>query len=443
MSRSDRDPDATLDSRQVEGPSVALIASVVLVFDGAHAVQKAHRVHEQPMIVGRQVEGVLDVAVDDKHASRKHVSLKLNAKRRVIEMDVLSDRGALHNGARVTGTLDVRDNDVIRVGHSIFVVRFDDARGDAKIPGLQGQAPVMMEVRRELSQMATSGRDLPLLLLGESGTGKEVAARAYAELCRPQQPFIAVNCGAIPESLAESELFGHVAGAFTGAQRDHAGVFRSAHKGVLFLDEIGELPINLQPKLLRALEQREVTPVGGKAPIAVDVRVVSATNRDLRDDIDDGKFRGDLYARLAGLVIEMPALRERREDILALIAPELGDVGPLDVHLAEALLLYDWPFNVRELKKIGGELAVKGRGRSPLTLDLIEDRLKRERPKKESTPVSSSSPLKGKPRRVAPDEEQLRALIQEHGNNVSAIARATGRSRMQVYRWMKKHGLDE
>jgi DNA-binding NtrC family response regulator len=222
---------------------------------------------------------------------------------------------------------------------------------------LVGAAAPMVELRRTIDKVAGSGATV--LITGDSGTGKELVARAlhYAG-DRAAAPFVPVNCGALVESLLESELFGHVRGAFTGADRDKRGLFVAAHGGTLFLDEIGELPLELQPKLLRALQDGEVKPVGGTEPVRVDVRVVAATNRDLREQIAAGRFREDLFYRLAVITIEVPPLRGRRGDIAALArhfaeaAAHRAKRGRVELTAAAITWLegQDWPGNVRELE---------------------------------------------------------------------------------------------
>ncbi len=204
--------------------------------------------------------------------------------------------------------------------------------------------------------------DSTVLITGESGTGKGVTARAiHQQSQRANNPFIPVNCGAIPENLLESEFFGHTKGAFTGAERARKGLFLEADKGTIFLDEIGELPLELQVKLLHVLEAREVRPLGSEQARKIDVRIVAATNRDLKERVASGRFREDLYFRLSGFHITVPALRGRREDIPALIryllargAERFGVSGKLTIEpdAEEILLAYDWPGNVRELENV-------------------------------------------------------------------------------------------
>ena len=212
--------------------------------------------------------------------------------------------------------------------------------------GFVGASPAMQELYRVIGRVGTSGHTA--LVTGESGTGKELVARAL-HAASNRNPFLALNCAAIPENLLESELFGHVKGAFSGADRDRKGLVEAAHGGTLFLDEVGELPAALQPKLLRAIENREVRPVGGTAARSVDVRFVAATNRDLEEDVREGRFREDLFWRLNVLQIHVPALRERASDIPLLVEHFVG-AGRVNAAATTLLTAYPWPGNVRELR---------------------------------------------------------------------------------------------
>jgi len=220
-----------------------------------------------------------------------------------------------------------------------------------------GKARSFQEVLRLVEQVAPT--ESTVLIQGESGTGKEVIARYIHELsARVDGPFLSINCGALPESLLESELFGHEKGSFTGAVRDKQGLFAAARGGTFFLDEIGEMSPATQVKLLRVLQEREAIPVGGTAAIPVDVRVVAATNRDLEDDIKRGRFRTDLYYRLNVIAIHLPPLRDRRDDIEIFVTAFLDRIGRergdqpkrLDQEAFDAIMQYDWPGNVRELE---------------------------------------------------------------------------------------------
>ena len=239
------------------------------------------------------------------------------------------------------------------------IVLRDEIKGRYKLERLIGKSPAMnrvFDVIRKIAPARTS-----VLLIGESGTGKELAARALHELSgRDEKAFIAVNCGAIPEALIESEFFGHVKGAFTGANSDRTGLFEAAHGGTIFLDEIGELPVPMQVKLLRVLQERKVKRVGGVQEKEVDVRVVAATNRDLETEVEKGTFRQDLFYRLNVIQLRLPPLRERREDIPILVdhfvrkfAAEHGrKITGIDPDAMSAVMNHSFPGNVRELENL-------------------------------------------------------------------------------------------
>jgi len=225
--------------------------------------------------------------------------------------------------------------------------------------GLHGTSPAIRRVRELIDRVANS--DTTVLIEGESGTGKELVARAiHAHSPRRDKPLVTINCGAIPEHLIESELFGHVRGSFTGAVADRAGCFRMADSGSLFLDEIGELPLHLQVKLLRVLQERVLRPVGGETSVAVDVRIIAASNRDLTAEVKAGRFREDLFYRLNVISVRVPPLRERREDIPLLIRHFLRQFSELHgrrvcrfaVSAGKRLLQYDYPGNIRELENV-------------------------------------------------------------------------------------------
>ena len=229
--------------------------------------------------------------------------------------------------------------------------------GKVTFADLIGASPAMTMVKRLGERAAKSS--IPILVLGESGVGKEVIARAvHGASDRAGKPFVAVNCGALPENLIESILFGHEKGSFTGATDKHLGKFQEANGGTLFLDEIGELPLDMQVKLLRALQESEIDPVGSKRAVRVDVRIVSATNRDLATQVAEGRFREDLYYRLNVFPIEAPSLRERAEDVPALVAhfiqrfnvEEGKRVVGATAETMALLCAYDWPGNVRQLE---------------------------------------------------------------------------------------------
>ena len=421
--------------------------------------------------IGR-VEGATVLLADDGQVSRTHATITFGdgpgqfpTTTRTLTIADSSTNGTFVEGRRVKEA-PLADGDVIRVGDSLLLVRLvsDDMVAEPEANGLLGDSPAMHEVRRTVKLVGPT--DATVLITGPSGTGKEVVARALHTSYRPKGPFIAVNCSAIPEALAESQLFGHVSGSFTGAKADHVGFFRAASGGVIFLDEIGELPLPLQAKLLRALEERAVIPVGSVHPVAFNARVIAATNRTLALEVAGSRFRGDLLARLTEIEIALPPLKDRAEDVLPLLRHALGpDVAHLSPDLAEALLVYPWPYNVRELFKVAAELKIRGAGAPRLELRLVVDRLKRGvaataapapndpmaalqhlsaahvRSVDQDKAIGSKEKDKEKERPI-PTRDELVALLREHRGSVADVARATDRSRKQVYRWIESHGID-
>jgi transcriptional regulator with PAS, ATPase and Fis domain len=287
-----------------------------------------------------------------------------------------------------------------------------------------------------------------VLVLGESGTGKEVVARYIHELsARNEGPFYSINCGALPESLLESELFGHVKGSFTGAVRDKQGMFAAALGGTFFLDEIAEMTPSTQVKLLRVLQEREALPVGGTEPVPVDVRVIAATNRDLDEEMRRGTFRSDLYYRLNVISMHLPPLRSRREDIPVLaegflkrIAAERAqDVKQLSDDALDAIMAYDWPGNVRELENVLTRAIVLNRGG---TLSLRE--LESPGPDTEQRGITEPSlPTleEGETSLEAMEKRYVQQVLIQTGGNKSAAARILNISRPRLDRMIDRHQL--
>ena len=325
-----------------------------------------------------------------------------------------------------------------------------------RFPRLIGRSERASELRRQLA--VASACDATVLLRGESGTGKEVAAWSIHEAsARRDGPFVVVDCGAIASELIESELFGHERGAFTGAVSTQVGLLEAAQGGTVFLDEIGELPLHLQPKLLRALESRTVRRVGGRKSIAIDVRVVCATHRDLRVMAGDGKFREDLYYRLAVLELELPALRERRDDLAPLaehFARPCGAAGgALIARLVrerrDELASYPWPGNVRELRNHVERCVALGRW---VPLEGGAAAAEPESAREEGSGEHGLGSILGVDgsKRYAEQKERwtalferayLEALLRVHDDNVRAAARTAGVDRAYLYRLLWRHGL--
>jgi len=281
-----------------------------------------------------------------------------------------------------------------------------------------------------------------VLIEGESGTGKELIARALHQgSARSDKPFVAINCAAIPADLLESELFGHVRGAFTGAVRDRAGKFEQADGGTLFLDEIGELPLELQPKLLRVLQEMEVEPVGGQ-PRSVDVRVAAATNRDIDVALKEKRFREDLYYRLAVIPLQLPPLRERREDVPLLVRHFLDryaadEAVALDDAALRLMSTYSWPGNVRELQNAIERMVVLRRG-SELGVDDLPEKIRHAQTQVTGDVVSL--PSEGYPLETIEQEVVLQALQRNQWNQTKAAAFLSIPRHTLIYR-MEKYGI--
>jgi transcriptional regulator, propionate catabolism operon regulatory protein len=309
-----------------------------------------------------------------------------------------------------------------------------------RIEDLSGTCEAIDQVRQRARRYARS--DATVLIRGESGTGKELVAQGiHTESARREFAFVALNCGAFPETLLESELFGYEEGAFTGARRGgKAGLIESAHRGTLFLDEIGEMPMPLQSRLLRVLQEREVVRLGSTEPLQVDVRVVAATHRGLGERVNAGQFRADLYYRLNILNLALPPLRERSSDIAGLAARLLWQTGRVvSVDVAHAVLepampllvAYRWPGNVRELQNVIERIAVEldempGMRVTPELLRSIAPELQ------EDETASGPETLKQRSRKVEADE--IRAMLDSFGGNREEVARTLGISKTTLWR---------
>jgi two-component system NtrC family response regulator len=302
-----------------------------------------------------------------------------------------------------------------------------------------GTSPQVQNVFTSIRKVATS--DAPVLITGESGTGKELAARAIHRLSnRKDGPFVAINCSAIPETLLESELFGHEKGAFTGAHIQRKGRFEKAHEGSLFLDEIGELPGHLQVKLLRFLQEQKIERIGGREEISVDVRIMAASNRDLKEAMKDGRFREDLYYRLGVVVISLPPLREREGDILVLATALLQrfsrenrrKITGFSQQAIRALELHAWPGNVRELENRVKRAVIMAEGTkiTPKDLEL-------------SSPFEKYEGKGLKEAREALERDLIERSLSKHKGSITQAATELGISRPNLYDLMEKLGINK
>jgi DNA-binding NtrC family response regulator len=358
--RGQHQEETTRAARLDEIHHLVLRGAEVVVISGPQAGQQI-AASAATVIVGTGV--ACDVRLTDPLVSRRHLEITCEA-RGVRIHDRGSRNGTFFHGARVSELLVTEDCELTIGGTNGTRVAVRLGKEPLRIPFSPrtkfGSAVAHSEAMRHVFQVLelAAAKDVTVLLEGESGTGKEVLATAiHEESPRKDGPFVIVDCGAIPENLVESELFGHEKGAFTGASTTHQGAFERAHGGTIFLDEIGELPLDAQPKLLRALESRAVRRVGGREPIAFDVRVVAATNRRLKEAVRLKEFRQDLFYRLAVVHVSVPRLSDRVEDIPLLaerfLRQATNDPGvKLDDELARLLTAYAWPGNVRELRNV-------------------------------------------------------------------------------------------
>ncbi len=389
-----------------------------------------------------------DLVLADPTVSRQHCEIALvEGGYQVSDLD--STNGTFLGSARL-GSVLLSEAADLRLGQTVIAIStlrspVDIPLGsETRIGPLLGRSVAMRQVIATVEKIAPT--EATVLITGESGTGKEVAARALHENSpRAAGPFVVVDCGALPASLIESELFGHERGSFTGAVGQRKGAFESAHGGTLFLDEIGEMPLESQTRLLGALERRTVQRIGSSEARSINVRVLAATNRDLRKEINRGRFREDLYFRLAVVTIELPPLRTRPEDIplyVQQLARDLEIELAIDEPTMARLSAMSWPGNVRELRNFVersaalGEVIVEGEPASAAPM-----------PADDGAPttlaVDARLPFKVGKAALIEDYERsyVRALIQLHEGNVSRAARAAQIDRMYMLRLLDKYGL--
>jgi DNA-binding NtrC family response regulator len=391
-----------------------------------------------------------DLLLSDETVSRYHAELKIQGSR-VLVKDLGSRNGTMLAGGVVVREASVEPGTVLSLGRT--QLRVDDGGTvstelyeDDALGRVRGRASEMRRLMAKIEKSAKS--DAPILLLGETGSGKEVIANAIHEHSkRREQVFETVDCGSLLPTLVASELFGHEKGAFTGADRQHIGAFERAYGGTLFLDEIGELPSSLQPYLLGALERRSFKRVGGNKQIPVDVRIVCATNRDLREEVNKGLFRQDLYFRIAVVTLNIPPLRDRAGDIPLLVEHflrEAGYDGELDTIVSPSVMsmlqTHRWPGNVRELRNfVEATLAMgeapplaaeesAGQPASFLTVP-IEELMKR--------------PYADARGQLLQDFEAvyLRALLERTSGNVASAAREAKMARSYLNEMLRRHRL--
>jgi DNA-binding NtrC family response regulator len=410
-----------------------------------------------------------DIQLSDTKVSGLHCDIRLDDRGyRLCDLD--STNGTWVGGYRVNDVY-VKPGTKIHVGKS--TIRFEplgesvavELSTDDKFGGMVGESVKMRELFARLEKLAKS--DATVLITGETGVGKELVAESLHEYSqRSDGPFVVLDCGSIPQNLIESELFGHERGAFTGATSSYAGVFERSHRGTVFLDEIGELPLGMQPKLLRVLERHEVRRIGSTKTVSVDLRVVAATNRDLGVEVNRGRFREDLYYRLAVARVHVPPLRDRREDIPPLIEHIMahtpgGEHAALAPETVELMMKHDWPGNVRELRNVieravllseapANEAAFR---RSYVSPSDSSDEPKTDR-SGEAVPttgrenvlvmdIDTETPFKVAKQQLIGEFERryISELLEKHDGNISAAARAAGIDRMSIHKMLNRLGL--
>ncbi len=393
------------------------------------------------------------VLAEDRAVSRHHFELITTERGRLL-VDLNSTNGTVLGGRRIERAY-LSPGAQVRAGSSTLTftpideeVSLEPDR-DGELCGLVGQSQSIQQLRDDILRVADLA--VPVLIRGETGTGKELVARAIHELSgRKKGPLVVLDCGAIPPHLIESELFGHEKGAFTGAVAERPGAFERAHGGTIFLDELGELRLDLQPKLLRVLENHEVRRVGGNDTLTVDCRVIAATNRDLVKEIAAGHFREDLFFRLSVIHLQLPPLRERREDIPLILSRALADPEVLARHgkkliSPEALALlmaYPWPGNVRELVNVLSHVLAFSEGEQVLPEHLPErvQGQARELP----LPFNEHLTFKDAKEQLLEDfeREYVTRVLSRCEGNLSRAARESGLHRKSIERLVKKYQLD-
>lgn len=387
---------------------------------------------KMPKVLGRDKD--CDTPLVGRETSRRHADVRLDGPLPLIR-DLESRNGVFVNGIKVSQSA-LKFQDVVRLGEwTGVIVPFDpeiDASFRSIAPAWHGGSRLAAAVE---PARRIAGTDLPVTIQGETGTGKEGLARAIHDWSKRSGNFVGINCATIQPDLAEAALFGHRKGAFTGADRAAVGYFRAADGGTLLLDEVVDLPMAVQAKLLRALEQREVIPIGETEPVRIDVRVVAATQEPLHQAVAEHKIRPDLMARLDGLTVVLPPLRQRREDIAPLFMTILrersgGHCPEVDHKFIEQILLYDWPLNVRELTHLARRL---------LALHASEPTLKRSflPPRILEFGKPEDEPTQKPVRATTQDDDAFENLVTElraNGGNVARAAAALGISRARAYR---------
>lgn len=431
----------------------------------------AEYIFDQPFVTLGSAEDN-DLVLDDDKVSAEHARVFQDGDDWLIE-DLGSTNGTLVNHVRIRVAY-LKSGATVRMGSSLLRFSLLSERVEIVASSRESLGPIVGKSERMrqlfgvIEKIAPTG--VTVVLEGETGTGKEVVARTVHQYSsRANQTFIVFDCGAVAENLIESELFGHEKGSFTGALAARQGLFEMAHSGTIFLDEIGELALDLQPKLLRALEQREVRRVGSNRPIKIDVRVIAATNRDLAEEVKAGRFREDLFYRLSVVRLQLPPLRERREDIPALVRHVLRTGGfnrtadgprvkGIATDALESLMRYEWPGNVRELTNVVERACSFAEGEF-IQLEEMPDHIAGVRVgrRRSEAATAGTEPLRAATSLHIPldksfkdakeewlstfEKEYLQSLLEKHSGNLSQAAREADVDRKHFRRLARKYAL--
>jgi transcriptional regulator with GAF, ATPase, and Fis domain len=439
--------------REVKPPTVNLRRCKLVVIKGPQRGTE-HVISSDVIRVGKADEN--DLVVTDETVSRVHFEIVRDAKGYLLR-DLRSTNGTFLDGAEIKEAY-IRAGSVVSAGASElkftpFEERIEILPSEQEVLGeMVGRSQQVREIFGLIERIAHT--DATVLIEGETGTGKDMIARTLHGVSkRKDAPFIVVDCGAVAGTLIESELFGHEKGSFTGAVNARQGAFELADGGTVFLDELGELALDLQPKLLRVLEQRELRRVGGSKTLKVDLRVVAATRKDLRNEVEKGKFREDLYFRLNVVPIVAPSLRDRRQDIpllvehfLVKLTPDGEEVPKLTESTAAALMAHDWPGNVRELRNVVERALALGSDPGALVAPFGEQPILRSPSRDRGEPITFDAALSFREQKEKWNElferRYLAWLLRRAEGNISKAARDADMDRKYLHKLLKKYEID-
>lgn len=440
-----------------EAPEVVSLRKCQLVVIEGPSRGKKVTLNKNATTIGKRENN--DIVLGDKTVSRNHLEIQYASDSFLLK-DLSSTNGTYINGTKVKEAYLV-PGDIIKVGNTVMeFVAFDEKvaiEPSAKevCGGMVGKSRKMRQIFAILEKIAPSNASV--IIEGETGTGKDLVAQAVHEhSTRKTKPYVVFDCTGVAPNLIESELFGHEKGAFTGAVRSRPGIFESANGGTVFLDEIGDLPIDLQPKLLRALESREVRRVGANATTKIDVRVLSATNRNLKKEVEAGRFREDLYYRMSVVKILLPPLRDRVEDIPLIVERLLSTskfnktataikVTRVEDEALKLLQRYPWPGNVRELANVIERACafVEGNTIARSHLDFIFAEMGGDEEHTEKMKIDANLPFKEAKQKILEvfEKEYLEDLLKRNNYNLSKAAREAKVDRKHIRNLLKKYGI--